>query len=332
MFLTPVKDEIVKLLTRGDCTYVVHGNADLDALASAYALASVFSGSIIAPGGLDRLSKALVDELDISFKEDITSEETSRIVILDTSGPEQLGGLRYLGDDRDVIVIDHHTKNSSWASRNYYCDESRSSCCEIVYEIVKITGARLPRKAALAMLAGMLTDSGHFKYGNANTLATFSEIMSDYDISMHDALSIVEGKSDLSERISQLKGMQRLRYTRIDRYIIATSYGSAFEASVCRALITLGADVAFVASQRGDQFRISSRAGQDIVDLGLHLGKLLEGIGNETANGGGGHSAAAGLSGRGDARDMLDLCLHRTRKAIRSQINAARQLPQSGER
>ena len=127
---------------------------------------------------------------------------------------------------------------------------------------------------------------------------------------------------DLSEKISQLKGAQRLKYHRVDQFIIATSFGSAFEASVSKSLIQMGADIAFVGSQRGDQFRISARASPRVVEIGIHLGKLLEGIGKETSNGGGGHPAAAGLSGKGDVKHMLDFCVSRSRKALKSLIYA----------
>ena len=54
-------------------------------------------------------------------------------------------------------------------------------------------------------------------------------------------------------------------------------------------MLSMGADVAFVVSQRDEKFRLSARARQDMVRHGLHLGKMLEDVGNETANEGGGH-------------------------------------------
>lgn len=312
-----VISKLAKILGRGTTAFVMHGNADPDALASAYALSSAFSGAIIATEGLDRMSKRLMERLSITVKEGLKPARYDRIVVLDTSGPEQLGRFNYLGQSEDVIVIDHHARSSSWSSNSYYCDESKSSCCEIVREILNAAGKKISRKVALALLAGILTDSGHFKYGNAESLRTFSEIMVEHKIPMHEVISLIESESELSEKISQLKGAQRLRYTKVGNFIIATSSGSAFESSVCRALIFLGANIAFVGSQRGENFRISARASPNVVELGIHLGKMLEGIANETSNGGGGHPAAAGLSGKGSVRHMLDLCVSRSRKALR---------------
>jgi phosphoesterase RecJ-like protein len=317
-----VKQNLAKLLSQGRNAFIVHGNADPDALATAFALSKVFPGIIIAPDGLDRMSKIISEALGIEVETKLDRSEFDRLVILDTSGPEQLGDARYLGNDEDVIVIDHHSRNQNWKSKLYYCDDTKSSCCEIAHELVKISGKRLPRNAALALLVGILTDSGHFRYGNRDTLLTFSEIMSEYNIGMREPIELIEGEMDLSEKISQLKGAQRLKYTRVERFIIATSFGSAYEASVSKALIQMGADIAFVGSQRGEDFRISARASPQMIEMGIHLGKLLEGIGKETSNGGGGHPAAAGLSGKGDVKQMLDLCVTNARKALRTLISA----------
>ncbi len=149
--------------------------------------------------------------------------------------------------------------------------------------------------AALALLFGMLTDSGYFRFAKKETLLTFSEIMGIHDIQMDEAMNLVDLDTDISERISQLKGAQRLKYWKVGEHIVATSQGSAYEASVCKSLLGLGADIVFVGSQRGEQFRVSARATQAMVRKGVHLGKLMGGVGSETSNGGGGHPGAAGL-------------------------------------
>jgi nanoRNase/pAp phosphatase (c-di-AMP/oligoRNAs hydrolase) len=76
---------------------------------------------------------------------------------------------------------------------------------------------------------------------------------------------------------------------------------------VCKALLDLGADIAFVGSQRGEMFRISARATQAMVRKGVHLGKLLGAVGTETTNGGGGHPGAAGITGTGDVEAILNI-------------------------
>jgi phosphoesterase RecJ-like protein len=128
---------------------------------------------------------------------------------------------------------------------------------------------------------------------------------------------------DISERISQLRGAQRLKYWKVGEYIVASSQGSAFEASVCKALISLGADVAFVGSQRGDNFRVSARATQEMVRVGIHLGRLLGGVGSETSNGGGGHPGAAGITGTGDVEAILNISVENAVNELRRLVAAS---------
>jgi nanoRNase/pAp phosphatase (c-di-AMP/oligoRNAs hydrolase) len=311
--LSSIAEELSK---EGGTLVLLHGNADPDAVASAFAVQQSFPEVLIGlPGGLDRVSKVLAKTLNIEASEDIAKLPMARLLVLDTSGPEQLG------IDIDIsraIVVDHHTRNERWEkARLYYCDDTKSSCSEIVYELLKVAGKKPSRDVALALLFGMLTDTGYFKFARPTALITFSELMATHGIAMDEAMGLVDVDTDISERISQLKGAQRLKYWKVGNYIIATSQGSAFEASVCKSLLSLGADIGFVGSQRGEQFRISARATQAVVRKGIHLGKLLGVVGSETTNGGGGHPGAAGLTGIGDVEAILNISAENAMKILK---------------
>ena len=306
---------IAKELDKGGITVLLHGNADPDALASGYAIKRCFPNvTIWAPGGTDRMAKVMTDSLSIDVEEnDITPE--GRLLILDTSGPEQLPeGL----DFSDAIVIDHHTRTEKWEpTKLYYCDENKSSCSEIIFELLECAGKSVDRDVALALMAGILTDTGTFKFAKPAALATFSRLMELHGMQVDEAVRLVYINPDVSEKISQLRGAQRLKYAKIGDYIVASSQGSAFEASVCKSLLSLGADIVFVGSQRGDNFRISARATQEMVRKGVHLGKLLGGVGSETSNGGGGHPGAAGITGVGDVEAILNIAVDNATRHLR---------------
>ena len=305
-----------QLYEKGGTLVLLHGNADPDALASAFAVKSTFSDVVIgAPGGLDRVAKLLAAELDIETVEDVKEYLGRRILILDTSGPEQLNGTF---DLTNAIVIDHHTRNEKWSkAKLYYCNDTKTSCSEILFDLLKVAGRQLSKNVAHALMFGMLTDSGYFKFAKPSMLTTFAEIMAIHGTQMDEVMGLVEAEQDISERISQLKGAQRLKYWKVGDNIVAVSQGSAFEASVCKALLAIGADIVFVGSQRGEQFRISARATQAMVRKGVHLGKLLGGVGSETTNGGGGHPGAAGLTGTGDVEAILNISAENALKLLR---------------
>ena len=308
MFLTStVYSSIVDELSGDGGTLVLlHGNADPDALASGFAVQQSFPGVVIGvPGGLDRIAKLLAGIMGIETVEDVSAVKAKRLLILDTSGPEQLNGNFDL--DR-AIVIDHHTRNEKWQNAmTYHCDDSKSSCSEIIFELLNAAKKQPTKKVALALMFGILTDTGYFKFAKPATLVAFSELMALHNVQMDEVMGLIYAEEDISERISQLKGAQRLKYWKVGGHIVASSQGSAYEASVCKALLDLGADIAFVGSQRGEMFRISARATQAMVRKGVHLGKLLGAVGTETTNGGGGHPGAAGITGTGDVEAILNI-------------------------
>lgn len=311
--LSRIADELSK---DGGTLILLHGNADPDALASGFAVQKAFPDVTIGtPGGLDRLSKLLAAALGIETVEDVSSTKKKRILILDTSGPEQID-LEI--DIPNAIIVDHHMKNDKWSGASmYYCDDSKSSCSEIVIELLRSAKKEIPREVAISLMFGILTDTGYFKFAKPGALVTFAELMKAHDVHMDEAMGLIGVDIDISERISQLKGAQRLKYWKSGDYIVAVSQGSAFEASVCKALLGLGADVVFVGSQRGEQFRISARASPALIRKGLHLGKLLGNVGSETTNGGGGHPGAAGITGVGDVEAILNICAENALKVLR---------------
>lgn len=307
---------IASELEKGGTVALLHGNADPDAMASAFAVQSSFPGvTIWTPGGVDRMAKQMARSVGIEVVE-AEERPPGRLMVLDTSGPEQLPeGV----DFSDAIVVDHHARTDKWGVASmYYCDEAKSSCSEIILELLDAAGKKLPKDVARALMAGIVTDTGTFKFGRPPALRAFARLMEEHGLQMDEVTSLVYMDEDISERISQLRGAQRLKYWKVGEYIVAASQGSAFEASVCKALLNLGADIVFVGSQRGDDFRISARATQEMVRKGVHLGKLLDDVGSETSNGGGGHPGAAGITGKGDVEAILNISVD----------NAVRQLKQ----
>jgi phosphoesterase RecJ-like protein len=307
---------IAERLRQGRKLILLHGNADPDALGCGYAIARSFpQADICAPGGLDKISKVIAAKLDLKVLDRADIGMYDLVVVVDTSSPDQLG--EFAAVPSDAIVIDHHARSDRWGACTYYCDDSKKSCAEIVYHLLKVAGIKVERDVGLALLAGMLTDSGHFRYSNGALLRTFADLMEDAGVQIDEVTSMTDLEQEVSERISQLKGAQRIRFDRVGDRIVAISVGSAYESSVCKGMLAIGADVAFVGSQRDDRFRLSARARPEFVRMGFHLGKVLEDVGMETCNDGGGHGGAAGLVGVGDVEAILNICMQRTMDFLR---------------
>ncbi|MGX8774947.1 MAG: DHH family phosphoesterase, partial [Bacillota bacterium] len=63
------------------------------------------------------------------------------------------------------MCIDHHM-NTEGYGEIYYIDEDAAAVSEIVYEIIKESGADITRDIANAVYTGIVTDTGGFRYSN----------------------------------------------------------------------------------------------------------------------------------------------------------------------
>jgi nanoRNase/pAp phosphatase (c-di-AMP/oligoRNAs hydrolase) len=256
------------------------------------------------------------EDKHIDFSPELDKFET--VVVLDTSSPSQLGvSEEFL---KNPIVIDHHTNSEFWKGAVYYCDESKTSCAEIIFELLEIAKIEITVEISQALLGAILADTGHFRYANHDSLTTFARLMKLGSQTMDDILKLLEKKEvyEKSQRIAHLKGGQRLKFRDDFGYIIATSMLSSYEASMCKQLLILGADAAFVGAQRDLEVRISGRVSSDLVNKGVHLGRFFQELGLEISCEGGGHAGAGGLNGSGDTEMMLNLCVEKFRAELKS--------------
>lgn len=309
-------DSIAAKLSGGRKLIYVHGNADCDAVGSAYALAQCFGDSVVcAPAGVERIARMVCDKLSIELSENEDPASFDRIVVVDCSSPDQLAPAEVPMER--TIVIDHHRVNGKWDGAELYCDDTAVSCAQVVRRIIKTTGYVPEGDCARVLAAAMLTDSGRFAYADAVLLREFADLLDESGLFMDEALDVIRAPITMSERVADLKCVGRSRFERVGDMLVAVSYGGSFEASGCHALLSSGADVAYVATQRDGTFRISGRATQQIVRRGVHLGQILSSLGTEVDGDGGGHAGAAGVSGTGDMEAMLNICMAKTMNVFR---------------
>jgi nanoRNase/pAp phosphatase (c-di-AMP/oligoRNAs hydrolase) len=127
---------------------------------------------------------------------------------------------------------------------------------------------------------------------------------------------------DISMRIAFLKAASRIELDRVQDMLIASSYVSSFGGSASSMLINIGADIAFVGTERGEKVRISARAKRDAVNAGVNLGQLMEDISNEYNGTGGGHSGAAGIDIVANLEEVLHKCRERTKRILEVSLGA----------
>jgi len=89
-------------------------------------------------------------------------------IITDAGDIDRIGMVRrLLAEGRPVINIDHHVTNTGFGDINYVVADA-SSTCEVVFGLLKRSGAELTRDLAELLYVGAMTDTGSFRYSNTS--------------------------------------------------------------------------------------------------------------------------------------------------------------------
>lgn len=307
--------EFSKLLSEGNFVVALHRHADPDAVGSAFAIASCFHASgIWAPGGFDRNGLALARFLGLSFLP--SPAGARRLLAVDTSDTAQFDSGREAG--MEVLLLDHHFSSPPVMADIYYLDMKSRSCSEIVLDLIDSSGAAIGERQAIALLWGAISDTGRFRRGDASTLQKCSRLLSISGIDMEHALSITEEQRDTPELIAVFKGLERMKHAPAGRYMICWSGVSSYESAVASAMVSAGADAAFVASDRDGDVRLSGRASQRAVNAGLNLVRVFAAVSVEFGASSGGHAGASVIEARGDPEALINACVKECTSALAS--------------
>lgn len=298
-------EEITRIISSTLCTFGLHSHADPDCLASAYALQRRFGGSIWAPGGLDRSAMQLQRLLSIQIGD---SPQGQTLVVVDTPDISQ-----FSGEWKEVLLIDHHPSTGEGADY-FYIDTAASSCSEIVLSMVGDTDV----PSSIALLSGILHDTGRLKRGSPATLRSCALLLEKTGMDMEQLLNRISTERDASETVAVLKGLERMRHTSVSGLIIGWTQVSAFESSVASAMLTAGCSIAFVASQKGEHVRLSARGDGRATAAGVNLNELVRLVSGDFGGKGGGHQGAAVMEAEGDCEAMLNALVSRCSSFIAS--------------
>ena len=312
--------EIAGALGTGRKLAVFHPNADCDAVGSAVALVRNFGGfEIGAAGGISRLGKRLLEFTGQAVTEDPDWGAFDTLVIIDTSNLLALGVPEDVLAGKRKIIIDHHLKSTQLEGIElYFSDETKPSCAEIVCDILRAAGKKADRETAAALAAGIITDTAHFRFARTSTLKALTGLLEESGLQLEEVLTLIEDEvPDKSRKLAFLKGAQRIRFEQVGDYAVAISNVSSFEGGLCKAMMVLGADVAFAGSQAKKEFRVSGRASQALVRKGFHIGKMMEDTGRDMGGQGGGHPGAAGMSGEGEMEAALNILMEKALSALK---------------
>lgn len=301
-------ERVVQALQREPRVYLLHHNADADAVGAALAMASRWPGTLAAHQDVSAAGRRVAQRFGVEVLVDPPLGAYELGVVLDTGSPGPLGPLPR---DLPLVLIDHH-RPGGWGPGLLasLVDETATSTCEVVLSLLWEQGQGITDDEALALLCGLVADTQRFRLATKDTL-TRAFVLMDNGADLREAIGILEQPrpEERSERIARLRAGQRAEVEEVAGLVVVRSRVNSYEASAAAGLVRLGADVALVAAQRGPDASVSARVRPGLdgrVDLARVMQEAAKGLG--PGWGGGGHAAAAGCNGQGSAEDALAAC------------------------
>ncbi len=272
---------------------LMHKNADIDALASALYLKEYFGNAVIASDGMDKTTKNVTRRFNLDIFQELPEDmEFEEIIAVDTASFEQLGKFATLPLD---TVYDHHASNNMNVKKRVVYPEY-PSCAEMLYRKMPY---EVSRTVAFLLLCAIITDTLWFRHARRDTFQIFTEIMDKYRIEMNEIVEILDNNMSFGEKISVLKGFQRMKYRTVGDKIVCVTKTSANE-SLCATALLQFCNVVLVSSQRRDAVRITGRSRE------LDLLRVYRKISQEFGCTYGGHKKAAGLNCTGEQEAILN--------------------------
>lgn len=141
-----------------------HIGADIDALGSSMGLKEVILNTfpnkkVSVIGAYSSVFKYMgkMDKIDEKEIKD------SLLIVLDTPNVERIDGVSDLKEYKYVIKIDHHPEMEKFEDLKYV-DETSSSVCQILIELVNESGLKMNKEAAEKLFMGVVTDTNRFMY------------------------------------------------------------------------------------------------------------------------------------------------------------------------
>jgi len=314
-----------------------HQNADPDAVCSMIAFSRLYKS--INPKGTftlmaddqSRLSKQVLDVLELN--DEILEKPGpgfDLVILLDTNSRLQLGTdfQDIPTDPSKTIVIDHHEPNPEVGTiaDHRFVRSDRFSTCEILVDIFEELNTEIDPEIANLLLTGILFDTRRFFYTDLQTFQTGIKLL-DSGADYRKCIKSLQIRPDRSERIARLKAASKARVHLFGDWVIATSTINAFEASACRGLLEMGADVAIIGGKPGkDKVRLSSRSSREFSDTtNINLGTdVMEPLGAIIGGKGGGHANAAGANGTRNLGPALDKAVELIRVAVETKPDSTK--------
>ena len=320
----PVGDSVPELLDgwlkraveRGALAVISHRNGDMDTIGSACALARALGSTARACGvHVSRLAARVIeshgfDHLRLDSSRPVWPRSLGSIVIVDSASANQTG---IQLPNVPMCIIDHHAASAeTWkvGEGDLLIQSDAASTAQIIARWMhECHPSALDRAVRSILLAGIVTDTGRFRHGDADALIMTAKLIED-DRHLREVLKLIdEEQPDRSTRIGMLRSLARINTEDAGDWLVALTDARSHEGSIASSLIGTGADIALVSNHVDGGLRITCRASRSALAAGIDMGSIMVRLANRLGGEGGGHAGAAGATTHADRVETISAAL-----------------------
>ena len=295
-----------------------HAGCDIDAFAAAAALRPLFrkyrlSATIGVPDHLNADARHLAKHFSIPFTLNPDPAAFDAVLLIDLHSLHSLGSLRspLLAAHLPLFLLDHHaSKKKLLPASQSLVDSTAVSSTVLVHRILTAFGLSIDKTTAVLIAAGIVFDSAQFLQGNSEAFRIMADCLERARMPYPNLLALLAERKTLGERIAVLKAAQRVSLFRANDFLFAFTHVGYFDSSAANALVLLGADIAFAASEENSQTLVLARASNSFLrSARMHVGKdIMEKLPAFFKGQGGGHAGAASFTGAAKREAVLEKC------------------------
>lgn len=293
-----------------------HREADLDAIASSFAISSLLKFSKLAL--LDEPNeeaKLLIKKLGIKFNylDELKRSDFEGLIVTDCSSSIILPGIE---EWKLIGIIDHHRKSGKNISADFeLIEEECPSASELIAK--NIDHSKLQKKVAHALAVGIISDTYQFSSSRLETFETLVKLMkvcgTDYSELLYDAFP----PKPLDVKLSIIDAIKNTNFITYKNIIISTTEVDEKESGIA-GLLSRIVDVSFVARADIEDSNYSKISLRISKTFDIKANEVMKEAGEVMNGKGGGHFKAAGGRVMANKKDALKKCVEILIKHIKS--------------
>ena len=307
-----------KLFSAKKVVLFPHINPDGDSTGSCTALSLALRGAgvecYVCAGEYPKYLKHINNE---TFTGDLELASGADIAVaVDCSAENRLDSrLEAYQSGKMQMCIDHHMNKDGFGEL-YYIDEDAAAVSEVVFKIIKASGAVITRDIANALYTGIVTDTGGFRYSNTTAeshrlAAELFEIGVDHTeiiVNLYNNKSLIKLRCEnmaIDKMMFFAEGRGVISYLTSGEMAAINAHPEHADEIIDRLRDIDGVEMAAYLEERENGIKVSMRAKttSSVVEICKR-------------NGGGGHAKAAGCTIDDTMENVFALIKHEMEIAL----------------